>query len=50
MLNDLSGKIEEEVLEKCKAEEAKKDAYEGRGEPLEWQIVKKEEISASEME
>ena len=34
--------MEEEVLEMCKVEETKKDAYKGRGEPLTWQIVKKE--------
>ena len=35
------GKMEEEVLEKCNVEQAKKGAYKGRGEPLEWRIVKK---------
>ena len=33
----------EEVSEKYTVEEAKKDTYKGRGEPLEWRIVKKEE-------
>ena len=39
---ELCGKMEEEVLEKCKVEEIKKDAYKGRGEPLKWPIVKQE--------
>ena len=38
---ELSGKMEEEVLAKYKVEEAKKGACQGRGEPLEWRIVKK---------
>ena len=38
----LCGRMEEEVLEKYNAEEAKKRAYEGRGQPLEWRILKKE--------
>ena len=39
-----------EVLEKYSVEEAKKGAYNGRGEPQEWRIVKKrEKKSASEM-
>ena len=32
-------KMEEEVLEKYKVEEAKKGADQGRGEPLEWRTV-----------
>ena len=35
--------VEEEVLEKYKIEEKKKDAHEGRGEPLDWRIVKRVE-------
>ena len=42
------GKLQEEHLEKYKVEEAKKDAYKGRGEPLEWRIVKKE-VSTSKV-
>ena len=38
---ELCGKMEEEVLEKCNVEQAKKGAYKGRGELLEWRIVKK---------
>ena len=33
--------MEEEVLEKYKVDGAENDAYKGRGEPLEWRIVKK---------
>ena len=35
------GKMEEEVLEKKKVEEAKKDAYKGRGEPPTGGVPKK---------
>ena len=38
---ELCGNMEEEVLEKYKVDEAKKIAYQERGEPLRWQIVKK---------
>ena len=38
---ELCGRIEEEVVEKDHVEDAKKSAK-GRGEPLEWRIVKKE--------
>ena len=34
--------MKEEVLEKYEVEEARRDAYKGRGEPLEWRIAKKE--------
>ena len=34
----------DEVLKKYKVEVATKDAYKGRGEPLEWRLVKKEKI------
>ena len=41
---------EEEVLKKCKVEEAKKGAHKGRGEQQEWRIVKRaKEMSASNM-
>ena len=38
---ELSGNMEEEFQDKYKVEEAKKGAYKGRGDPLEWRIVKK---------
>ena len=38
---ELRGEIEEEVIEKYKIEREKKEAYRGRGESLEWRIVKK---------
>ena len=38
---ELSGQIDEKNLEKYGVDEAKKCAYKGRGEPLEWRIVKK---------
>ena len=41
--------MEEEPLEKCKDEEAKKDARKGRGEPLAWRIVERKEVSTSKM-
>ena len=37
--NEMSEKMEEEVEEKHRVEKAKKGAYKGRGEPLEWRIV-----------
>ena len=42
-------KMEEEVLERYKTEEADKGACTGRGEPLEWRIIQKEKKSASKM-
>ena len=36
---ELCGKMEEKALEKYKIKKAEKDAYKGRGEPLEWRIV-----------
>ena len=39
---ELCGTTEEEVLEKYKVDGAKKGAHRGRGEPLDWRIVKKE--------
>ena len=39
---ELSGNPEEEVLEKYKVEEAVTSAYQGRGGPLRWQIVTRE--------
>ena len=45
---ELSGKMEdEEVLEKYKVEEAKKGAYKGPGEPLEWRIVNNPRLETS---
>ena len=35
-------KMEEEAPEEDKVEEARKGAYEGRGEPLAWRIAKQE--------
>ena len=37
----LSGKMEEEVLDKYKVEEAKKGAHKGRGKPVECRIVRR---------
>ena len=42
---ELCGKIQEEVLEKYKVEEFKRGACKGRGEPLEWRIIKREDRS-----
>ena len=39
------GTMEGDVLEKYKVDEAKTGAYRGRGEPLDWRIVKKEKVS-----
>ena len=39
---ELCGKMVEEILEKYRVEESKKSAYKGRGEPLDWRIVKRE--------
>ena len=33
--------MEEEVLDKYKVEESKKEAFRGRGAPLEWRRVRK---------
>ena len=33
---DLAGRMEEEVLYMCKVEDSKREAYRGRGFPLEW--------------
>ena len=38
---ELCGQLEEKVLEKYKVEEAKTGAHIGRGDSLEWRIVKK---------
>ena len=46
---ELCGKMEEEVLEKCRVKEARKHAYKRRGEPPEWRIVKKKRIINLEM-
>ena len=37
----LSGKIEEEVLEKYKVEGSKRGAYKGRGQLSEWRMVQR---------
>ena len=36
---NLAEKMEEEVLDKCKLEESKREAFRGRGAPLEWTRV-----------
>ena len=38
---NLCGKMDEEVLEEYRVEEAWESANKGRGEPLEWRIVNK---------
>ena len=45
MLEEFGGKIEAEVLDKCKVEENKREAYRGRGSPLEW---RREKIAGQE--
>ena len=41
MLEEFGGKMEAEVLDRCKIEDSKRDAFKGRGAPLEWRRVRK---------
>ena len=41
MLEEFGGKIEAEVLDKYKVEESKREAFTGRGAPMEWRRVRK---------
>ena len=38
--NNLAGRMEEELLDKYKVEESKREALRGRGAPLEWRRVR----------
>ena len=38
---NMAGRMEEEVLEKYKVEESKREAFRGRGAPLEWRRVRR---------
>ena len=38
---NLAERMEEEVLDKYKVEEGKREAFRGRGDPLEWRRVRK---------
>ena len=40
MLEEFGGKNEVEVLDKHKVEESKREAFKGRGAPLEWRRVR----------
>ena len=40
MLEEFGGKNEVEVLDKYKVEESKREAFKGRGAPLEWRRVR----------
>ena len=42
-LKNLAGRMEEEVMGKDKVEESKKEAFRGRGAPLEWRRVRENE-------
>ena len=41
MLEEFGGKNEAEVLDKYKIEDSKREAFVGRGAPLEWRRVRK---------
>ena len=41
MLEELAGRVEEEVLDRYKVEESKREAFRGRSAPLEWRRVRK---------
>ena len=41
MLEELAERMEEEVLDKYKVEESKREAFRGSGDPLEWRRVRK---------
>ena len=38
---ELAGKMEQEVLDKCKVENSKREAYRGRGSPFELRRVRR---------
>ena len=41
---NLAGRMQEEVFRKYKVEESKREAFGGRGPPLEWTRVRKNKI------
>ena len=43
MLEEFGGKTEAEVLDRDKIEDRKRDSFKGRGAPLEWRRVRKNE-------